>query len=322
MPPDFADLVDRMIKQTLESGKMQTFEYQLLMPGQNEVDYEARMIKSGKDQVTAIVRNVTELKLAKEALQQAHDKLEERVEERSIELQKAHEQLLHGEKLAVIGSLSAAITHELSNPLHGVMAVLKGVQRRVVLDEKDTKLVDLAITECDRMKNLLLNLQGFNRPSSGRVVSINIHTLIDSILLLIENKYRMKEIIIRTVYTEDMVQIRAVADQLKQVILNLLSNAVHSCEGGGTITISTAVIADEKISIQIRDTGKGIKSDHIDKIFDPFFTTKPGKKGTGLGLSISYGIIKKHGGRLDLESEFGRGTTFTITLPIKGVNNA
>jgi len=95
----------------------------------------------------------------------------------------------------------------------------------------------------------------------------------------------------------------------------------YACSRGDTITISTDVINKEGIRIKIQDTGKGIKPEHIDKIFDPFFTTKPATKGTGLGLSISYGIIKKHGGRIDVASEPDKGTIFTITLPLAGVNN-
>jgi len=112
------------------------------------------------------------------------------------------------------------------------------------------------------------------------------------------------------------------ADQIKQVLLNLLNNAVYACEGGGTIAINTEVPSKENIFIKIQDSGKGINPEYMDKIFDPFSTTKPEIKGTGLGLSVSYGIIKKHGGRIDVTSELGKGAVLTINLPVNGVKNA
>jgi two-component system NtrC family sensor kinase len=115
-------------------------------------------------------------------------------------------------------------------------------------------------------------------------------------------------------------QIAAIGDQVKQVILNLLSNAAYFCKGSGTINTSTGGVSNN-IVIKIQDNGQGIKPEHMDHIFDPFFTTKPDVKGTGLGLSISYGIVKRHGGRIDVKSEPEVGTTFTIALPIEGVKD-
>jgi signal transduction histidine kinase len=139
--------------------------------------------------------------------------------------------------------------------------------------------------------------------------------------MLSKKEHRTKGITIKTNYADNMPQIKAISDQIKQVILNLLSNAAYACEGSGTINISTVETKDT-IEIAIEDNGKGIKPEHINQIFDPFFTTRPEVKGTGLGLSISYGIIKKHGGIIDVKSEPGRGTTFTVTLPIEGIKDA
>ena len=151
---------------------------------------------------------------------------------------------------------------------------------------------------------------------------MDIHATIDSLLLLCRDEYNTKKIVTKTHYAEDMVQIKAVGDQIKQVVLNLLNNGVHACEGGGTIIIITEVASEDNIVIKIKDSGKGIKPKHIDRIFEPFFTTKPAIKGTRLGLSVSYGIIKKHGGRIDVASEPRRGATFTVTLPVEGVEKA
>jgi len=237
-------------------------------------------------------------------------------------LQTQLHQLLHAEKLSTIGNLSASIAHEFNNPLYGIMTVIEGVKRTAPLDDEDAKLIDMAIVECHRMKDLIRNLQDFNRPTSGSVTPLNIHSTINSLLLLSKMEFTTRGITVATNYSEDMPMITGVGDQVKQVILNLLNNASYACEGGGTITIKTEAIGKKNISIIIQDNGRGIELEHMDKIFDPFFTTRSKEKGTGLGLSISDGIVKKHGGRIDVESEPGRGSTFTITLPIEGETNA
>ena len=150
---------------------------------------------------------------------------------------------------------------------------------------------------------------------------MDIHAVLDSLLLLAKKGYSTRKIIIEKRYVENMPQIKAVADQIKQVFLNLLNNAADACNGGGTITVETETLG-EKIVVRIHDTGTGIKPEDKDHIFEPFFTTKPEIKGTGLGLSVSYGIIKDHGGEITVDSEPGKGTTFSVTLLIEGGHNA
>ncbi len=254
---------------------------------------------------------------AEEALRKAHGELEQRVEERTEALQKTHNQLLHAGKLSAIGNLAASVAHEFNNPLQGVMNVIKGVQRRAHLGAGDQKLVDLAINECYRMRDLIKSLQDFNRPTAGRMAIVDIHAAIDSILLLSKTDHKNRGITVEKKYVDTMPRIMAVGDQIKQVILNLLNNAADACEGGGIIRISTEV-HDKDIVVHLQDNGKGIRTEDMEHIFEPFFTTKPEVKGTGLGLSVSYGIINKHGGTIAVTSKPGSGTTFTITLPING----
>ncbi|MBW1792799.1 MAG: PAS domain S-box protein, partial [Deltaproteobacteria bacterium] len=236
-------------------------------------------------------------------------------------LKKTHEQLLHAEKLSAIGGLTASIAHEFNNPLQGVMNIIKGVARRATLDKDDAELMTMAVGECNRIRDLIKSLQDFNRPTSGRKAPMDIHAVLDNLLLLGKKEYSTRKIIIEKRYSENMPRIKAVADQLKQVFLNLLNNAADACDGGGTITVKTETLG-EKIVVRIHDTGTGITPEDKAHIFEPFFTTKPAIKGTGLGLSVSYGIIKGHGGEITVDSEPGKGTTFSVTLPIEGGHNA
>lgn len=255
---------------------------------------------------------------AEEALQEAHDELEKRVEERTAELRLAYNQLLHAEKLSAIGKLSASIAHEISNPLFGIRNIFSGIRKRSVLDEEDAELVEIALQECDRIKLLIQGLRDFNRPTNGVLAPMDLHQSIDSVLLLFKKEFQNKKIRMEKQYAGRMLNISAVSDQIKQVLLNLLTNAMEAIpETGGDIRI-TAEALDNWAIVRVRDSGGGIAPENLHHIFEPFFTTKSMVKGTGLGLSVSHGIISKHGGRIEVESEPGQGSTFTVFLPIEG----
>ena len=269
----------------------------------------------------AVGQDITDRKQMENELKHAKQELEKRVEERTRELLKTHKQLLHAEKLSAIGKLSASISHEFNNPLAGITNVIHGIKDRASYDDEDARLLDLAIRECTRIKDLIANLQDFNRPSAGKLTTVDLHFLIDSLLILSKKEFLLRKIEINKQYDTNLPFIRAVADQIKQVILNLLTNAIDAIEGSGVVTVCTEAYKDS-VRLKIQDSGQGIPQKNISEIFEPFFTTKPAVKGTGLGLSVSYGIIKKHGGTIDVESEVGTGTIFSITLPIKGADNA
>jgi|GEM_PF-1457764 len=258
-------------------------------------------------------------KRAEVALQALNNELEQRVEQRTLELQKTQKQYLHAEKLAAIGKLSASIAHEFNNPLQGILSVLKGLKRRAILEEEDKELLDEAIEEGDRIKDLIRNLQEFNRPSTGRKNLLDLHKTLDSVLLLYKNDFKGKRISVVREYAERLPEVQAVSDQIKQVFLNMLTNAADAChQPGGVITIKTWQENADMVATAITDTGIGIQPSDIDLIFQPFYTTKPEVKGTGLGLSVSYGIIKNHRGEIRVESSPEQGSTFTVLLPIKG----
>ncbi|MGW8156985.1 MAG: ATP-binding protein [Desulfoprunum sp.] len=251
-------------------------------------------------------------------LQAINYDLERRVERRTRELQETQRQYLHAEKLAAIGRLSASIAHEFNNPLQGIMSILNGLKKRAILEEEDRELLNAAIDESKRIKDLISSLREFNRPSSGRKVVMDVQKSIDSLLLLQESDFRSKRIAVVLNYAERLPQIMAVQDQIEQVFLNLLANAADACPpSGGVITISTRR-EDQRVAVAISDTGIGIRPEQMDLLFQPFYTTKPEVKGTGLGLSICYGIVQHHQGEIRVDSQPGNGSTFTVVLPAKG----
>jgi PAS domain S-box-containing protein len=261
--------------------------------------------------------DITERKQAEEQLHAINSELERRVEKRTRELQEAQIQYLHAEKLAAIGKLSASIAHEFNNPMQGIMSILKGLKKRAILEEEDRDLLDAAICESDRMKNLIRSLQDFNRPSSGKKMALDVHNSIDSLLLFQKSDFKNKRISVVLNYAERLPEILAIPDQIKQVFLNLLTNAADACQlPGGVITISTWQ-EGERVAVAIMDTGIGVKPEQMDLLFQPFYSTKPEVKGTGLGLSVCHGIVKNHQGKICVESRPGEGTTFTVLLPIK-----
>ncbi|HET98240.1 MAG TPA: response regulator [Desulfurivibrio alkaliphilus] len=255
-------------------------------------------------------------KKIEEDLQLSHDVLERRVAERTAEVEKLYRQLLHSEKLSAVGKLAASIAHEFNNPICGIRNVLHGLRRRLPLAGGDRKLVDMAVRECDRVARLTNDLQSFNRPTSAKTTLLDLHVALEDILLLCKKDMQNARIEVRRDFYPDLPWVKAVPDQLKQVFLNLLTNAREAIgPEGGEIQISTGLV-DGEVMVRISDTGSGIAADDLAHIYEPFFSTKPAVKCTGLGLSVSYGIIQRHSGRIEVESEPGRGTSFTVWLPL------
>ena len=256
------------------------------------------------------------LEKEQENVRNARNRLEEKVRERTAKLKKTHEQLLHSEKLAAIGRLSASIAHEFNNPLAGIQSVIEGIKTHVALEKKDQVLIDLALSECRRVKGLIKNLQDLNRPSSGVKETVDIHSLLNNMILMVKKDFKDSHITIKKQYASELPMIQAVCDQIKQVMLNLLTNAKDATtDDNAKVTITTERLND-KIAVYISDTGSGISPETLPHIFEPFFTTKSAVKGTGLGLSVSYGIIKSHGGTIEVDSSLNVGTTFSVFLPI------
>ena len=266
---------------------------------------------------------------------------------RANELQRLQAQIIHSEKMASLGQLAAGVAHELNNPagfIYGNMDVLKGrlagLQDLLTAYEQVDLPPDIAplvkaikirvdyemliddlnsiASDChegaERIRDVVQNLRLFSRLDEAELKQVDLHEGIDSTLRLLSQYYSSNRLVVRRDYGE-LPLVTCYSAQLNQVWMNMLANAAQSVSGNGEVRITTSVESDWAV-IAIRDSGCGIPQELLPRLFDPFFTTKPVGEGTGLGLSISYGIVERHGGTIKVDSTPGRGTTFTIRIPV------
>ena len=231
------------------------------------------------------------------------------------ELRNTREALLQSEKLAAMGRLTSQIAHELNNPLYGIMNTLELLKSDVPPESRRRGILELSLSETVRLTEMLRSMLSFSKPEEEKRVPVKINGLIEGILLVMEKQMREANIRVTTAFSAEIPEIMASTNQMRQVMLNMIKNAKESMPSGGTLFVRT-MRGDGNVRIVIRDTGVGIPEELKDKIFEAFFTTKQKMKGTGLGLSVCYGIVKGHGGEIEVESEVGKGTTFIINLPI------
>ncbi|GMU20538.1 MAG: hypothetical protein AMXMBFR13_06350 [Phycisphaerae bacterium] len=247
----------------------------------------------------------------------AIDRMADAVAEREEQLKLAtRRQIGQSEKLASIGRLAAGVAHEVNNPLTGVLTFTHLLRGKPNLDEQDRADLDLVIRETTRVRDIVRNLLDFARESPSRKQPLDLNELIRHVTRLLASQKEFRRIRIVEHLTQGLPAVLGDQNQLQQVLLNLSLNACEAMPEGGTLKLNTQVRADEVI-VTVADTGHGIGSEDIDKIFEPFYTTKPQGKGTGLGLSVSYGIVQQHGGNIEVTSEPGKGTVFTVALPLK-----
>ena len=270
-----------------------------------------------------ISRDITERKREEEEITR---RLEVMVEERTNELKKTHEKLLHQDKMASLGKLSASVVHEINNPIAGILSMILLIKR--ILEENDwekkdtltfAKYLDLMETETRRISRIISNLLSFSRQSKIELAHLDVNRLIEKAVLLNSNLMKINRIRVNQNLSTNMPPLYGSEDQLLQVFMNIISNAAEamSHKDGGALTIETKQNKTaEEIEIIFADTGVGIPDSRLTKIFEPFFTTKKKGKGVGLGLSVAYGIIQDHKGSIKVESKPGEGTRFIITLPI------
>ena len=227
--------------------------------------------------------------------------------------------LIQSHKMRAVGTLTAGVAHELNNPINNIM--ITGhmfLEDYDSIDEEERKdMMQDVVNETNRAKAIIANLLDFARESGSQLAPLDVGALLKDTITLASNRLKRSRINIEFSQAEKLPRVHGDSQQLRQVFLNLILNAIDASKPGGKISV-TALPADEPhyIAVKVIDYGSGIPKHILGSIFDPFFTTKPQGKGTGLGLSMSQGIITKHGGQIRVFSQEGHGTTFTVTLPV------
>ena len=286
---------------------------------------DCELVPTSNDELGELMRAfqlmTNNLRQARNELEDWGRTLEEKVKERSEELQRMQMQLVHTEKLASLGELVAGIAHEINNPLSGILIFSSLVAKDKRLDPELRKDMATISSEAKRCAGIVKGLLEFARDYQPKMTTCDMNQILIDSLKLVECQSVFQNVAILRQLGSNLYQIMADQNQLKQVFINIFINAGQAMQDlkRGELHISTRNenTAEGGVVVIIKDSGHGVPEDQLNKLFDPFFTTK-GAGGTGLGLSVSYGIIQAHGGNIIVESSVGIGTTFTITLPVSG----
>ena len=239
------------------------------------------------------------------------------LEEAKKQLQEYHEaQIERADRLASLGELASGIAHEIKNPLAGISAAIQVLSCSFPASDPRREVINEILKQVERLNKTVRDFLSFARPVEPQRLRHDLNEVVKKALFLIRKQAENQKVEIKEEYSSQLPAVLIDAEQIQQVLLNILLNAVQAVPQGGQITVVTSGSEKSRfINVKVRDTGKGIPPENLKKIFEPFFTTK--HQGTGLGLSICRRIVEKHGGKILVESEVGKGTTFTVTLPIE-----
>ncbi|MEO0282629.1 MAG: ATP-binding protein [candidate division WOR-3 bacterium] len=259
------------------------------------------------------------IKIMQEELLEWSSMLEKKVEEKTKEIEKIYSHMIHIEKMASLGKISSAVAHQINNPLSGILIYSKLLKKRIenIIPEQYRKeiidyinIIEETTKSCgETVKNLLL----FARKRGGHFVNTHLHQIIENSIILVEHEMELKGIKIEKELNLEDDSIICDINELQHSLIAILVNSIEAINEEGIIRVSTKEIEKDKVLIEIEDTGCGIPQDILPYVFEPFFTTKD--SGTGLGLSVVYGVIKRHGGEVKIESEVNKGTKVKIFLP-------
>lgn len=232
------------------------------------------------------------------------------------ELERSQAQLIQAEKMAAIGRLAASLAHEINNPLQAIHNSLHLSLHRGLDEEKRAQYLSMAQSEVQRLIEIVQRMLDFYRPSRGDAAPADINGIVENVLALAQKRLQHGEVRVHTHLSADLPLLPVVADQITQVFLNIIINAIEAMPSGGDLHLETRLAEDgEWALVSFRDTGVGMSPEQIANLFEPFYTTKA--DGTGLGLAISYGIVERHGGTIEVSSRPGQGTTFVVKLPLR-----
>ncbi len=290
---------------------------------------EHRIPVRSKDEIGRLAASFNqmtdEVKRAHDELTQWTQTLEERVAQKTHELQRAQTNMVQMEKMVSLGKLASTVAHELNNPLEGVLTYAKLLKRSVkagVLTEEQVLEIHNELStiadETARCGNIVKNLLLFSRQKVGEFLECDIRVAIDNSLKLIDHHLHIHNITLHTALPDDKLLLVCDIQQIEQALLAIEINAVEAMPEGGTLTLSARPdIMNNAVEIIIKDTGSGISDEALPHIFEPFFTTKENGKGTGLGLAVAYGIIERHNGTIEVRSKLHEGSEFIISIPSK-----
>ena len=318
------------------------FVHRLVYVPLRDLETGARRLSTGNLEQTIPVRSEDEfgqlaasfnamtvaLRNSQSELREWGHTLEQKVAKRTQELRVAEAETARTEKLASVGLLAAGIAHELNNPLTGVLTFTSLLRKKMPDGSADAEDLDLVIRETKRCATIIRRLLDFAREKAPEKKFTDLNQVIEETARIIERPASFRDIEIAMDLGRDLPPVWVDADLIKQVIMNMLVNAQHAIEHEGNITVRSRRFPQPKssepgiepvpmVEISIIDTGCGIPEKNLKRIFDPFFTSKEVGKGTGLGLSVSHGIVRAHGGAIEVESTVGKGSTFRIYLPLE-----
>jgi len=275
-----------------------------------------------------VTRDVTERKRADESLRHSKENLERAVAElraKNEEIRAMTQQLWHAAKLASVGELAASIAHELNNPLATVCLRVESTLQRTPADDPRRRALEIVQQETKWMGDLVANLLQFSRRGEDKISTVDIREELSRAVELIQHHLRKQQVTVVQELAPETPTIFADRQKLRQVFLNLLTNAGDAMPQGGTLTLHSAPASLENglpaVLIEFVDTGMGIPAEYLEKVMEPFFTTKGEGKGTGLGLAICRRIVQEHQGTIQVESEFGKGATVRLVLPVRNGGN-
>jgi two-component system NtrC family sensor kinase len=282
-------------------------------------DFSAKVAVASTDELGYLAQRfntmTVELERAHQIMQEDAAELERKVEARTAELRAMQAHLVQSEKMAAIGKLSAGVAHEINNPLTGILTNSSLMLEDLTDDHPWREDVQTIVNETLRCRKIVKGLLDFARQTKPQRTQLEMNEIVEDVLALVRNQTVFKAITIEYDFDPQLPAIHADADQMRQVVLNIVLNAAEAMVQGGALRLSSRTAAGERaIELRFADNGPGIPDDVKAKIFEPFFTTK--RTGTGLGLSIAYGIVERHHGQLRVESTPGGGTTFVIVLPV------
>lgn len=301
-----------MLVRGIEKVSSGEYDSKVDITSADEIGFLAKTFNTMTDNLNTMTR---QKELLMNELKELNTDLERRVLEATEELRITHEKMLRNETLSVVGTFASGVAHELATPLASILSYLQMVKGRIPQEDQLKGDINLIERELQRCRDILRGMLDFARAPEQEKMLTNVNNILRDLLALIRYQAEYKNIVIKEDLNPAVPSIMAVPGQLRQVFMNVIINALQSMPERGELNISTVLNENpQKIIVTIKDTGCGIPEEEINRIFQPFYTSK--KTGTGLGLSISYGIIKGHGGDVEVKSDYEKGTTFFIYLPV------